>query len=446
MKKLNLYITAMICLALSVSCESDQKVVDEVLETFTSGAVLRTRPGTDLAEYDMFRTQNGYTIIVEQQDETNGALIDRVDFTIDYVDANPQNGDVAATGVPYPALALTAADFTINERGLPEATFSGTMQEALDVLGIDLTDVLPGDAIQINLELFFTDGRSFKASDAAVTVTGGSFFSSPFLYRTVIDDGIAFDYEVTTSDELDLSEGAVNEDYEASISIDDEEEGALLETLNIYRTFRDLTIGEDGIDLSEEEALFDTYAIADLDLVDGARVLDISYTVDELLGDTVTLGDLLVGDDIQLRYEIVTADGRIVTTEEGGTEYFFSIITSECVALDADGAFPGEYTVDMTDSYGDGWNGGFLSVFLGGVEVEGSPFRIETGGAATGTFTVPEGTTDELTAVYTTADWDDENSFFILDPNGQKAAVEGPFPNTNGEGPFEYPVSIKVCE
>jgi hypothetical protein len=296
----------------------------------------------------------------------------------------------------------------------------------------------------MNLELFFTDGRSFKASDAAVTVTGGSFFSSPFLYSLLIDDGIAFDYEVTTSDEIDLSEGAVVEDYEASISIDDASEGSLLETLNIYRTFRDLTIGDDNVNLSEEEALFETYAIADLDLVDGARTLDISYTIEELLGEDLELSDLAVGDDIKLRYEIITTDGRIVTTDENDTEYFFSISTSQCVQLNADGPYAGDYIINMADSYGDGWNGGFLTVTLDGEEVPGSPFRVETGSEATGEFTVPEGATS-LTVVYTSLEWDDENTFTILDPNGKKAAV-GSFPRTNGQGPIEYPIELKVCE
>lgn len=445
MKKLNIYITAFICCIFAASCDSDPTVVEEVLDGKTSGGILRTLESS--GSFDMFRTENTFAVTVEEQDEEGtGALIDRVDITVDFVDNNKTGatGDDTNLGVPFATLA--ASDFSIGERGLPTADFSYTMAEALTALGVDITEVLPGDRIAINLELFFTDGRSFRADDAAVTVTGGSFFSSPFAYSLLIDDGIDFEYEVTTSSELDLSEGAINEDYEVAISIDDEEEGALLETLNVYRTFSDLTIGEDGTDLSQAEALFDTFTIADLDLTDGARTLDLTYTIAELLGDDLTLADLSVGDDIQLRYEIITTDGRIVTTDEKDTEYFFTITTSECVALDADGAFPGEYTVNMVDSYGDGWNGGFLSVFLGGVEVAGSPFRVETGDGATGTFTVPEGTTEALTAVYTSADWDDENSFDIVDPNGQKAAVGGPFPNTNGTGPFEYEIDVRVCE
>lgn len=446
MKKINLYLICTSILALNYSCDSEEKVVDQVLEEYTSGAVLRTLeqdPEEEEDAFDMFRTENSFSVTLEEQDEAEGALIDRVDLTVDYVDNNKTLNDVTVSGVPYST--IPASEFSAGPRGLPTTSFSFTMEEALTTLDIPLTEVLPGDRIVMNLELFFTDGTSYKASDAAVTVTGGSFFSSPFMYSLPIDDGIAFDYEVTTSDEIDLSEGGINEDYEASISIDDGSEGSLLQTLNIYRTFRDLTIGEDAVNLTEEEALFETYEIADLPLEDGARTLMLSYTLDELLGDNIELSDMAVGDDIQLRYEIITADGRIVTTDENDTEYFYSIVTSECVQLNADGPYAGEYTINMVDSYGDGWNGGFLTVTLDGVEVPGSPFRVESGEEATGSFTVPEGATS-LTVVYTSGSWDDENSFDILDPNGQRAASEGPYPNTNGLDPIDYDVELKVCE
>ncbi|WP_423997947.1 hypothetical protein [Maribacter sp. IgM3_T14_3] len=439
MKKINLYTIAITCLALAVSCESDNKVIDDVLETFTSGAVLRTIDSD--GSFDMFRTENTFSVNIEEQDENNGELIDRVDITVDFVDNNKELADDTTLGVAFATLA--ASDFTINDRGLPAADFAYTMEEALATLGVDIESVLPGDNIAINLELFFTDGRSFKAADAAGTVTGGSFFSSPFAYSLLIDDGIEFDYEVNTSDEIDLSEGAINEDYEVSISIDDDSEGSLLQTLNIYRTLRDLTIGEDGTNLTEAEALFDTFEIADLTLEEGARTLELDYTIAELLGDNVALTDLSVGDDIQLRYEIITTDGRIVTTDENDTEYFYSIVTSECVQLNADAPFAGEYTINMTDLYGDGWDGAFLSVTINDGETQ--TFTVETGDSATGTFTVPTGATS-LVVTYTNGAWEDEHVYEIIDPNGQKAAIGGPFPRDNAAPAVAREVELKVCE
>ncbi|WP_299321126.1 hypothetical protein [uncultured Maribacter sp.] len=439
MKKINLYTIAITCLALAVSCESDDKVIDDVLETFTSGAVLRTIDSD--GSFDMFRTENTFSINIEEQDETNGELIDRVDITVDFVDNNTELADDSTLGVAFATLA--ASDFTINDRGLPAADFAYTMEEALATLGVDIESVLPGDRIAINLELFFTDGRSFKAADAATTVTGGSFFASPFAYTLLIDDGIEFDYEVNTSDEIDLSEGAINEDYEVSISIDDDSDGSLLQTLNIYRTFRDLTIGEDAVDLSEDEALFETFEIADLSLEEGAKVLELDYSLADLLGDDVVITDLSVGDDIQLRYEIITVDGRIVTTDENDTEYFYSVITSECVQLNADAPFAGEYTVNLTDLYGDGWDGAFIAVSIDGGEEQ--IFTIETGETSTGTFTVPEGATS-LVVTYTNGLWEDEHVYEIIDPNGQKAAIGGPFERDNSAPAVAREVELKVCE
>lgn len=445
MKKLNIYLIAALAgLLLTVSCETDDKVVIDVLDGNTSGAVLRERAISGEEDFDIFRDETTFSVTMEEQDEDNGELIDRVDFTISFVDNNKEGatGDDTVSDIAFGT--IPASEFTIGERGLPEADFSFTMAEALTALGVPLTEVLPDDRIQLDFTLFFTDGRSFNANDAATTVTGGSFFRSPFSYSLLIDDGIAFDYEVTTSEELDLSEGAINENYKVDISIDDESEGSLLETLNIYRTFRDLTIGEDGTDLTEDEALFETYAIADLDLVDGARILNLDYTVDMLLGADITLEDLSVGDDIQLRYEIITADGRIVTTDEKDTEYFYSIATSECVQLNADAPFPGEYTVNLTDLYEDGWDGAFIEVTIDGGEPQ--VFTIETGASSTGTFTIPEDAVS-LFVTYTNGDWEEEHVYEIIDPNGKKAAVGGPFASgQNDVDPVATEVIIKVCE
>ena len=45
----------------------------------------------------------------------------------------------------------------------------------------------------------------------------------------------------------------------------------------------------------------------------------------------------------------------------------------------------------MQDSYGDGWNGGYISVNINGAEV--SQITIPSGSSGTGSFTVPAGAT-----------------------------------------------------
>lgn len=321
MKRIKIYLVAIACSAFYVSCDNDPTAVETVLSDVTSGGILRTLESA--GRFDMFRVANTFSVTVEQQDETNGELIDRVDITVDFVDNNRTGatGDDTNLGVPFGT--IPGSEFTLGERGLPTADFSYSMQEALTALGVDLTEVLPGDRIAINLTLFFTDGRSFSADDAAVTVTGGSFFSSPFAYSLLIDDGITFGRQAVNENVIDLAPEAVNESYLVNLSIDDLEEGSLLETLNIYRRFRDLTIDPDNPDISQAEALFATFPIATIPVdADGVKMFEYEIPLMDLLGPGVTVDRLALGDDFRLRYEIITTDGRIVTTNAPGTEYF----------------------------------------------------------------------------------------------------------------------------
>ena len=434
MKKINLYTIALTSLLLSVSCESDDKIVDEVLGNFTSGAVLRTLDSN--GSFDMFRVERTFSVTVEEQDEQNGELIDRVDITVDFVDNNKAGvtGDDTNLGVAFGT--LSAADFTIGERGLPTADFSYSMQEALTALGVPLNQVLPGDRIAINLELFFTDGRSFSASDAAVTVTGGSFFSSPFAYSLLIDDGVTFGKQPVNANDINLVPGETNESYLVNISINDREEGALLETLNIYKRFRDLTIDEENPDQSVAETLFETYAVSAIALdTSGVRRFQLEIPLDELLPSGVTVDDLALGDDIQIRYELISADGRIITTTAAGTEYFDVVATTRCIQLNRDAVYAGEYTIEFADSFGDGWDGALINVEIDGV---GTDYTLEGGSSGSSTFTVPEGTST-LVVSYVPGNFEEEHSYEILDPFDQTAASDGPEPKVG-------PISLRVCQ
>ena len=437
MKNINFYIVAFSLSLLAISCDSDDKVVIDVLEGQTSGAILRTR--SESGSFDMFRPERVFAVTVEEQDEDNGELIDRVDITVDYIDNNDEGGvnvDDTMSDVPFGTLAAT--DFTIGERGLPEASFEYSLQDALDALSIPLIRVLPGDRVRINFELFFTDGRSFKEDDAAVTVTGGSFFASPFQYTRTIDDGITFVRQGINANDLNLAPGQVNEDYSVSLSFDDgNEDGDLLETLNIYKTFRDLTIGEDGTDLSQEEALFATFNIADLmEDEDGNRLLDFSIptTPTNVLESGVSVSELSLGDDFQIRYEIITTDGRIVTSSSD-IEYFETVETTECIQLNRDSVVPGDYTIEFEDSFGDGWDGAFITVTINGMATD---YTLESGSSTDTTIVVPEGTTT-LIFSYTAGSFEEEHSYVIVDPFGGDAAADGPNPAV-GE------IAIRVCQ
>jgi hypothetical protein len=83
------------------------------------------------------------------------------------------------------------------------------------------------------------------------------------------------------------------------------------------------------------------------------------------------------------------------------------------------------YTLSMHDSYGDGWNGGYLAVFVNGGLV-GNYYAINFG--STATFQISEG--DALELIYTPGDYENENSYQLFDPAWNFLFGDGPNPQT----------------
>jgi gliding motility-associated-like protein len=86
------------------------------------------------------------------------------------------------------------------------------------------------------------------------------------------------------------------------------------------------------------------------------------------------------------------------------------------------------YTLDMDDSFGDGWNGGFLTVIPTTGPALG-PFSA-TGSGSIVTFCVTDGTT--FTLDYTSGAWETENTYTLLDPSMTPIFSDGPSPTTGG--------------
>ena len=79
------------------------------------------------------------------------------------------------------------------------------------------------------------------------------------------------------------------------------------------------------------------------------------------------------------------------------------------------------YTFEMEDTYGDGWNGGYLTLFNNGIEV--SQLQGE-GSSSNETVCVESGYEVEVT--YVSGSWEQENTFFMFDENGAVVLSGGP--------------------
>ena len=84
-----------------------------------------------------------------------------------------------------------------------------------------------------------------------------------------------------------------------------------------------------------------------------------------------------------------------------------------------------EYTLDMDDTFGDGWNGAELEVFVGGTSIG---FFSAAGNGSVETFPVTGGSTVEL--VYTSGAFEAENSYTLFDEDGTAIFSDGHTPAT----------------
>ena len=182
LKFINLFIVSGI-LVFS-SCNTEDKLIDELDATVERGAVLRTKSVSGNT-CNVLDTSSTWSVLLEEQDAEGGALFQEIKLYGNFVDNTPDGG---TTNVPEALIkTIPASSFSTDGSpfGLPRGTVSTTFQEVLDALGLVSGQYDGGDQIILRLELVLTDGRTYT-NDAGGTVSGGSFFTSPFQYTNLL--------------------------------------------------------------------------------------------------------------------------------------------------------------------------------------------------------------------------------------------------------------------
>lgn len=181
-KYIGLFITS--CIMMFTSCSSEDKFIDQLFDTVERGAILRTISVSGNT-FNITNTASEWSVVLEEQDAQNGALFQEIKLYASLIDNTPDNGttnsgEALVKTIPASAFSAEGTPF-----GLPRGTVSTTFQETLDALNLASSDIDGGDSIFLRLELVLTDGRVFT-NNAGGTVTGGSFFSSPFQYSNLL--------------------------------------------------------------------------------------------------------------------------------------------------------------------------------------------------------------------------------------------------------------------
>lgn len=208
MKKYNYKVFALlVAFCFMQSCETDLKIIDEVFNNIERGAILRT-VATPNPTFDFNDVSSQWIVTVEAQDVENGKLLSEIRVYSAFVNDGTVGPEVLVK-------SISPSGFSTGPFGLPRGDVALTLQEVLDKAGLAPGDFDSGDSFNIRLESVLKDGRTFTSTNTSGTITGGSFFSSPFQYSVqffcALADASVFDgnYIVTNDAWADYEVGEV---------------------------------------------------------------------------------------------------------------------------------------------------------------------------------------------------------------------------------------------
>lgn len=273
------------------------------------------------------------------------------------------------------------------------------------------------------IPIFFFAAILFSCEDDDATLTQD--------LQNVVERGAVLRTLETVSSTYNAFDTA--SEFEVVIQAQDAQDGRLMASVDVFLRFDDRTPDNgSGNENDRAEQLVRSIPASEftIDQFNLPRTT-INLPLSQALSTFgMTNDDFTGGDRFIVRLALNLTDGRVFTEGDanasvGSGSFFRSpfvyFVDIACIPL---GPVPGTYVFDMVDSYGDGWNGGFLTVTIDGVSTDISVPE-PSSSTATETFVVPEGTT-EFTIVYTGGDFDDENSFTITRNGTVVASASNP--------------------
>ncbi|NHM06523.1 hypothetical protein G4D82_04760 [Flavobacterium sp. CYK-4] len=163
-------------LVLMGACESDDdsSLANQVNADTTSGVILRTitiNSGT----FDFTNPAAEWSATLEVQGAGNGSGLSEIKLYASFSDSN---------GTSEEALVKSYSPSILDSgpNGYPRGDFNVSLTEVLTALGMSAGEYTASDKFNLRFEAVTRDGRSFSATNASATVTGGSYLSSPFQY------------------------------------------------------------------------------------------------------------------------------------------------------------------------------------------------------------------------------------------------------------------------
>ena len=146
------------------SCSSDE---DSILipDSFDTGAIISLADTTSNTIFDN-SLDGRLDINLEYRDAENGALLDKLDVFITYIDNTEDAGD--STNAIFEEILLRTVEETEFSNGVndfPVHNLIITTQDFLDITENTLDGIAPGDEYITRFILTLTDGRVFSTNN-----------------------------------------------------------------------------------------------------------------------------------------------------------------------------------------------------------------------------------------------------------------------------------------
>lgn len=152
---------------------------DEPLPYETSKGAFARLTSTDEGTFSFTDTDNSsFTFDLEYYSENDGAEVASNEWFVSH--RNNVTGDISA---PVMISSMNSSSFGKNENsGLPSATFTFTMNDALTVMGLTIGDVNGRDDFIFDGFVIMNDGRKFGPGNTGGAIQGGAGFDSRFRF------------------------------------------------------------------------------------------------------------------------------------------------------------------------------------------------------------------------------------------------------------------------
>lgn len=169
------------------SCETE--IVERFDEfNFEQGGYMRQVTPFPVGNFTISKANVAGTkieFLAEAVTPNSGALFASYDLVVRFVDRTAANGNSSKTDVALKSIPASAyaKDPTT---GYPRATITITGKEMQDKLGLTDANISETDRFEVRGTMKLTNGKAYNAANTGVNITGGAFYSSPFLHVGVV--------------------------------------------------------------------------------------------------------------------------------------------------------------------------------------------------------------------------------------------------------------------